>query len=106
MNIRELELLKSLRDFFGVGLVFSSGNSARYEVSSKADINVIINHFLVYPLQTSKKHMFYIFVTIFEMYWNKEHSHKEGLLKMLSYVNFLNNPLRGETLARHSSPTI
>ena len=49
MSIRELELLKSLREFFGVhvwsldigtarGLVFSSGSSARYEVSSKADI--------------------------------------------------------------------
>ena len=39
MHVRDLELLKSLRDFFGVGIVFSSGNSARYEVSSKADIN-------------------------------------------------------------------
>ena len=60
MHVRDLELLKSLRDFFGVGIVFSSGNSARYEVSSKADINVLIDHFKSYPLQTSKKHMLYI----------------------------------------------
>ena len=62
MHIKDLELLLSLKNYFGVGNVRTSGKFAYYEVNSKVDIKVIINHFQLYPLQTSKKHSFYIFI--------------------------------------------
>lgn len=99
MHIKDLELLLSLKEFFGVGDVTTSGKIAIFEVGSKVDINVVINHFQLFPLQTSEKHSLYIFLTIFEMYCNQEHFDKAGLIQMLSYINFLNKPLRDETMS-------
>ena len=48
--------------------------------------------------------MLYIFTIVFEMYCNKEHLGNIGLLKMVSYINFLNNPLREETLSNIRPP--
>jgi hypothetical protein len=98
MHIKDLELLNALKRFFGVGNVRTSGKFAYFEVAAKTDLFVIIQHLKLFPLQTSKRHSFYIFMVIFGMYLNQEHFNKEGLMKMLSYANFLNKPLRAETM--------
>jgi len=55
LHIKDLELLKAIQNFFKVGTVSTSGEKfARYRVRSKEDLRVIINHFNIYPLQTSK----------------------------------------------------
>jgi hypothetical protein len=57
LHLKDISILHSIRDFFGVGTVYSSPNRSLcvYRVSKIDDlINVIIPHFLNYPLLTQK----------------------------------------------------
>ena len=66
---RNLNILKQIRDFFGVGGIrFSKRDQCyKYEVRSIKDlIGIIIPHFQKYPLHTSKKQDFEIFTDICE----------------------------------------
>jgi hypothetical protein len=55
-NIEKLKLLKKVQNFFGgVGSISKcGGNMYIYEVSSLKSLNIIINHFENYPLETTK----------------------------------------------------
>ena len=68
LHIRELNLLKSIKDYFNVGYIHISGNSVSYSVTSVKELNVIIKHFDRYPLMSSKLYSFYIFTIILDMY--------------------------------------
>ena len=99
MHSKDHLLLLQLKEFFGLGNVYiSKQNSASFIVSSKEEIAILIKHFESYPLQTSKLYNFYIFKLAFEMFCKKEHLTKDGLLKILSYINCLNKPFEAETL--------
>ena len=102
MHINDLDLLMKLRDFFGVGTVYLSRNtaSAQYQVSGINNLLVLLNHFKNYPLQSSKRHSFFIFNIILDLMAKKEHLTKAGLLKVISYINLLNKPLNKESLAK------
>lgn len=45
LHKRDLELLNSIKTFFGVGSVKITENSAQSRVRSRWDLNVILNHF-------------------------------------------------------------
>jgi hypothetical protein len=98
MNYKELELLISLKYFFKVGHVRVAKNSCYFDVNSKTDLFLILQHFKKYPLQSSKKYNFFIFSIIFEMFCKKEHLTIEGFLKAITYINLLNKPISSKTL--------
>jgi hypothetical protein len=63
LNIRDISVLQSMRQFFGVGVVSSSPErrNARYIVTINKDvINVIVPHFNQYKLEGYKQKNFVI----------------------------------------------
>lgn len=98
MHSRDYNLLVNLKEFFGVGNVSLKTKSSYYSVGSKEDIAIIIQHFKLFPLQTSKRNSFYIFSIVFDMFCRKEHLTVEGFMRAVSYINSLNKPLEPETL--------
>lgn len=104
LHKKDVELLKKIQLFFGVGSVSTVGNkTARYRVRSRQDLKVIVSHFEKYPLQTTKVISFTSFCNILELLNNKLHASIEGFLKLLSLINKLNNPL-SESLLEKLAP--
>jgi len=61
---RDIELLKKIQAFFGVGFICKLGkNSIEYKVCSNKDIGVIIKFFEKYPLISKKQADFKLFST-------------------------------------------
>lgn len=101
LHKKDIELLKKIQLFFGVGSVSTIGSkTARYRARSRKDLQVIITHFENYPLQTTKFINFLSFCKILEGINNKLHTNVEGFLKLLSLINKLNNPLSESLLEK------
>ncbi len=64
MHINDLEILYSLKNFFGVGSVRTDKTGAHYQVTGIYNLQIILNHFKGYPLQSSKRHSLFIFSLI------------------------------------------
>lgn len=100
LHKRDLELLNSIKNFFSVGSVSLSGNLGSFRVRSRSDLNVIIDHFNKYPLQTTKSVNFIYFCEILNLINQKVHTNISGFLKLASLINKLNNPLSGTLLGK------
>lgn len=84
-NKENLKLLNNLKYFFhGIGSISLCGNMYIYEVSSISTLQVIINHFEKYPLETTKIIYFKLLNEIVNMMLNKEHLTEDGFVKILS----------------------
>ena len=85
-NVENLKLLERIKDFFGnIGSIsLCGGNMFYYEVSSITTLQVIINHFEKYPLETTKIIHFKLLSNVVKMILNKEHLTEEGFMKILS----------------------
>ena len=104
LHKKDIELLKKIHNFFGVGSVDTAGSKiARYRVRSRQDLKTIVLHFERYPLQPTKVINFVSFCKILELMNNKLHTSVEGFLKLLSLINKLNNPL-SESLLEKLAP--
>src|SRR5690606_23512156 len=88
LHIRDIELLYAIKHFFnGVGHIrlITTRDLVAYEVERKEElINVVIPHFIKYPLISQKAADFELFKLAVEMIKNKEHLTKEGLLKIIN----------------------
>jgi hypothetical protein len=95
MHTRDLALLKQLKAFFGVGNIYTNKDGTSvYTVQSLSDLsNVIIPHFLAYPLITQKHADFYLFKSIIELINKDEHHTVEGLRKIVSIKAAINKGL-------------
>lgn len=100
LHLRDIDILYAIKDFFTVGSVRVVGNCAQYRVRSRADLKVIIEHFVKYPLQTSKALHFLYFCEILNYFNNKVHTKVEGFLMLVSLINQLNNPISETTLTK------
>ena len=100
MHIRDLELLKSVQNFFSVGALSISKKIVQFRVRNKEELKVIIQHFNIYPLYTSKSINFSIFCDILNFMDQRLHTNVEGFLKLASLINKLNNPLSESLLAK------
>lgn len=101
LHKKDIELLKKIQLFFGVGSVSTVGGKfARYRVRSRQDLKRIILHFERFPLQTTKIINFASFCKILEYLNNKLHTNVDGFLKLLSLINNLNNPLSDSLLEK------
>lgn len=119
MNIRDLGLLYNIKYFFSFDLFpligrkqgqdssekkeigkikISNNNTCSYDVSSVKELNFIIEHFIKFPLISSKRNMFQIFLKIFKLYCNKDHLNIKGFKLSIFYINLLNNPINDKTL--------
>jgi hypothetical protein len=87
VHISDLPLLLSIQKYFnGIGYITKNleRNTANYIVIKLDDVkNVIISHFVQYPLLTQKRADFGLFKSAVELIDKKEHLLKEGLTKAL-----------------------
>ena len=91
LHKKELELLKSIQSYLGVGKIHVHGkNSIQYRVDSNKDLQVIVNHFERYPLVTAKLADFILFKKAFDIILLKEHLSQEGLFKLVGIKASLN----------------
>lgn len=94
---RDLALLQEIQTYFGgVGRI-SVGKNCGFFVSSIKDLtNIIIPHFVKYPLISKKQGDFLLFKSAVEMINGKEHLTTEGLLKLVSIKAAVNRGLTDE----------
>lgn len=59
---------------------------------------MIIKFFQKYPLLTSKRHDFNLFVVLYEIIIKKEHLTVSGFLKSISIINNINNPINSDLM--------
>lgn len=100
LHIRDLELLKSVQNFFSVGALSISKKIVQFRVRNKEELKVILQHFNTYPFYTSKSINFSIFCEILNFMDQRLHTNVQGFLKLASLINKLNNPLSESLLAK------
>nr|QWC53743.1 LAGLIDADG homing endonuclease [Rhizoctonia solani] len=102
LHLKDLSILYSIRDFFGVGTVYSSPNRSIcvYRVSKIDDlINVIIPHFLNYPLLTHKYSDFVLWSKVVNIISVKDHLTTAGFDTILSYYASINRGMSSKVLS-------
>jgi len=85
--------LERIKATLGVGNIYlkSSDNTYRWKVSNINDLfNVIIPHFIKYPLVTQKRADFELFTKIVEILKNKGHIESKGLQQIVNLKASLN----------------
>uniref|UniRef100_UPI0030DF66BF hypothetical protein n=1 Tax=Dematophora necatrix TaxID=2751867 RepID=UPI0030DF66BF len=90
LHKKDLNLLKKIQEFLGVGEIYHKEESSNYMVQSSKGIKVIIDHFEKYPLLTKKREDFKLFSQIVTLINQKEHLTLSGLHKIVSLRASLN----------------
>ena len=89
-------MLKRIQSFFGVGTIRTNerNNSVVYAVQSiKELMNVVIPHFIKYPLLTQKQGDFELFKKALIIMNCKEHVNQNGLQEVVNLRASMNNGL-------------
>ncbi len=92
-NMASLQVLEKIRDYFGCGSIrYSSGdNTYKYEVRSIGDLNqIIIPHFVRFPLLTAKNKDFESFRVICEMMASNRHRNKAKIGQIIDLALGMN----------------
>jgi LAGLIDADG endonuclease len=87
--------MKNIQKFFGVGFlrILKKDNLIRYEVNNLNDLNdIIIPHFIKYPMCGNKQISLYKFKYIINKVLNKEHYLDNELIYILSLASNMNEP--------------
>ena len=87
---KDLNLLKKIQTFWGVGEIYHKENSCNYMVRSLKDLDVIVNHFVRYPLFTKKREDFLLFAQIVKLVNQKKHLTLSGLHEIISLKASMN----------------
>jgi hypothetical protein len=104
LHIKDRALLDNIQLFFGVGKVYinSKDNTAIYTVGSVKDLtNVIIPHFLKYPLITQKYGDFELFKLAVQKISNKEHLTSKGIEDIVSIKASINKGLSDKLISKY-----
>lgn len=86
-NSNNLLLLENIKNYLGVGRIYSIGNISRFEISNLSDNFIIRKHFDKYPLQSTKIIHFQLWCKVMDMILNKEHLTESGFYKILAIKN-------------------
>ena len=100
LHQKDIAVLNILQNYFGgVGKISLSKDLVLYCVSSLRDLtNIILPHFLKYPLITQKKADFILFKDVIDLMSHKEHLILEGLKKIVSIKASINRGLPEELI--------
>jgi hypothetical protein len=96
LHIKDSKILYKIKQFFGVGNVHLLQNKSKcvYRVTKIEDlINVIIPHFLAYPLLSQKFSDFKLWCKVVEIMSRKEHLTSTGFSIILNYYASVNTGL-------------
>ena len=91
LHIKDIAILELIKNTLMVGKIRINGiNSAQYVVESFQELQVIVNHFDMYPLVTEKASDYLIFRQCFDIIKQREHLTESGLLKLIGLKCSLN----------------
>jgi len=90
LHKKDLDLLKKIQAFLGVGEIYHKEKSCNYVVQNLRSLNVIVNHFERYPLLTKKREDFILFSRIVTLINKKEHLTLSGLHGIISIKASMN----------------
>nr|QJQ35455.1 LAGLIDADG endonuclease [Fusarium anthophilum] len=95
LHVRDLDLLKLIQTYFGVGRIGKERNGCRDFTIGSLDqiITKVIPHFDKYPLKTNKYSDYLLFKQVVMMMQRGEHLTAEGLQKIISIRASLNRGL-------------
>jgi len=100
IHIKDIELLKGIRDTLGVGKVRkNSSTTVIFRVDNIQELQVIINHFNKYPLIGVKVSDFLLFKQCYDLIKQKQHLTQEGFEKILSLKCNINKGLNDNLMA-------
>lgn len=93
MSSNEIELLKMVKLFFGCGRLYHyKDNTVRFRIKDFSSIkNILLPHFLKYPLRGTKYLDFLSFEEASSIFDNKKHLTEEGINKLYLLKNGMNN---------------
>lgn len=100
--MRDIEILKQIKQFFNVGTISYNldKTSVIFRVRSLNDLSIIIKFFQKFPLLTSKRHNFNLFVILYEIICRKQHLTITGFMKAIAIINNINNTIKPDLLAQ------
>lgn len=90
LHVKDLSILLRFKDTLGVGTVSTTGKVSRYTVKTFKDLAVIVNHFKLYPLVSSKYIVFQYWLQAYNIMATKEHFNYEGMRKLATLKNLTN----------------
>lgn len=93
LSCKDKLLLEKVQNYFGVGRLYSHGNSVSYNVRSLKDLEVIVDHFGKYPLISQKWSDYQLFKQVFQLMKAKQHLNTEGLNQIVGIKAVSNNGL-------------
>lgn len=97
LHKKDLALLEAIKSTLGVGQIHKHGkDSFQFRVDSIKELQVIVDHFNVYPLKSAKLADFLLFKDCFSIIKSKEHLTEEGLVKLVNLKASLNLGLSDE----------
>ena len=97
LHKKDISLLQKIQSGVSTIRINKSNNMVHYTVAAQKElIEVIIPHFLKYPLLTEKQADFLLFKSIVELIINKDHITTEGFKKILSFKAVMNKGLNKE----------
>jgi len=93
LHIKDLAVLEVIQNFFGnIGkiYIYEDVEEAIFRVSSVKELEIIINHFVEYPLITHKSSDFLLFKQAFDLIKCKKHLTLEGLQEIVNIKASMN----------------
>ena len=90
LHVKDLPILLSFKDTLGVGTVSTKGKVTSYTVKTFKDLAVIVNHFKLYPLVSSKYLVYQYWLQAYNIMATKEHFNYQGMTKLAALKNLIN----------------
>lgn len=92
LHKKDRAILEQIQSKWGVGVIKDQPNNdaVNFTVSRLKDIQIVIDHFEIYPLITQKLGDYKLFKQVFNMMKNQEHLTMEGLQKIVAIKAALN----------------
>lgn len=100
LHVKDLPILLSFKDTLGVGTVSTKGKVTRYTVKRFKDLAVIVNHFKLYPLVSSKYLVYQYWLQAYNIMATKEHFNYQGMTKLATLKNLTNFGLSDSSLRK------
>lgn len=90
LHLKDLPILLSFKETWGVGTVIKKGKVASYTVKTFKDLAVIINHFKLYPLVSSKYVVYQYWLQAYNIMATKEHFNYQGITQLATLKDLTN----------------
>jgi hypothetical protein len=101
LHIKDVDILHKIKSFFGVGAIYLrvNKNIAVYRISKMEYLrDIIIPHFKIYSLISTKSIDFYFWCKVIEIIYKKEHLSHSGFLNILIYYASINRGISKQIL--------